>query len=108
MSIIPNSLTKKAKIDFFVSKTKNLAKEMEEYFFGKRIEDFSDEVNVKEILRPIKEDTESHKSYFPTLSRKDKVIAMLSRYLRVVSATLGQLNNDDDENVNELLKSTGI
>ena len=108
MGIVSNSLTKKAKINLIATKARDLAKEIEDYFFGKRIEDNGDEVNVKEILRPIKEDTESHKSDFPVLGRKDKVIAMLSRCLWVVSVTLRRLNNEDDENVNELLKSAGI
>lgn len=105
MRVIPNSLSKKAQIGFFAKKARELAKEMEEYFFKDNIDDLNNkaEVNVKKIFEHMKECT----GFDSTLKQNDKIILTLLEHLRVISVALRQLN-DDDESVKELLKSAGI
>lgn len=101
-----NSLAKRARIDFFAKKAKDLAKEMEEYFFKNGIGGCGNEVNARKILRIVKENAESCSSNFPT-NQMDSVIFMLSRHLHVTSVTLEKINSGDNE-VKELCKSIGI
>lgn len=102
-----NSLTKRARIDYYANQTKGLAMEMKDYFFKDGANNCDNNVNAKKILEIIKENAKLCNSGFPALSQLDKVIFMLLEHLCVVSATLRQIN-DGDKEVKELCNSAGI